>query len=783
MERKLTGALTCFLLGSCSALYAQNTLPGVLVEPGDSSSPFGGPTRTVVTAQGTSVIISGRVLENGFPLVGVNMVRIAGLGGDILTTTNGNGEYAIAVPNDLEFIYIVAPDRTGCTFEPYARVYHPPIVSASGQDFVATCAPVPVTISGQVRDLFNVPLSGVSLTLSALNGSASYTAQTQNNGNFRFSVPGNLTYSLTPAWAGCTFEPMSRVFHAMNTSQYQDFVARCTATALTIGGTIRDNSGNPQAGVSVILSGGLAAAVQTSSSGDYQFSIAAGLDVIVTPTRAGCTFVPERRSFHALNASQPGQNFVATCASITTWTIGGTIRDHGGTPMSGISMKLSGGATNLVQTLSGGSYQFSVAGGLSYVLTPTRSGCSFIPANRSISNLSESQTGLDFVASCPVMDAGLSFVPVAPCRVVDTRVGEGKTGAFGPPGLTGGTTRPIPILQGGCNIPSSAQAYSLNFTVVPRVALSYLTTWPAGQTQPLVSTLNSLHGGVISNAAIVSAGINGAINVFVTETADVVVDINGYFDAPASANALDYYPLAPCRIVDTRGGFGGMFGPPALLAAVARLLPILTAGCGVSANARAYSLNATVVPPGPLAYLTLFPAGAAQPLVSTLNSFEGLTASNAAIVAGGNGGAVNAYVTDRTDLLLDLNGYFAPPSTGSLKFYPAAPCRVADTRAGQGPIAAGGTTRQFQVAGVCGIPANAQAFSLNVTVAPSEPLAYLNLWPAGQSQPLTSTLSSPRARVLANAAIVKAGAGGAVSVFVTNTTHVILDVNGYFAPF
>jgi hypothetical protein len=36
--------------------------------------------------------------------------------------------------------------------------------------------------------------------------------------------------------------------------------------------------------------------------------------------------------------------------------------------------------------------------------------------------------------------------------------------------------------------------------------------------------------------------------------------------------------------------------------------------------------------------------------------------------------------------------------------------------------------------------------------------------------------------VVANAAIVPTGTNGAISVFVTNSTHAILDINGYFAP-
>jgi hypothetical protein len=95
--------------------------------------------------------------------------------------------------------------------------------------------------------------------------------------------------------------------------------------------------------------------------------------------------------------------------------------------------------------------------------------------------------------------------------------------------MFGGSTRNFPIPQSSCGIPSSAQAYSLNMTVVPQGPLSYLTTWPTGQPQPFVSTLNSFDGRVVANAAIVPAGTNGSTSVFVTNPTDMVIDINGYF--------------------------------------------------------------------------------------------------------------------------------------------------------------------------------------------------------------------------------------------------------------
>ncbi|MBV9406462.1 MAG: hypothetical protein JO211_14055 [Acidobacteriaceae bacterium] len=46
-----------------------------------------------------------------------------------------------------------------------------------------------------------------------------------------------------------------------------------------------------------------------------------------------------------------------------------------------------------------------------------------------------------------------------------------------------------------------------------------------------------------------------------------------------------------------------------------------------------------------------------------------------------------------------------------------------------------------------------------------------------------STLNSADGRVVANAAIVQAGVGGAVGVYVNGgPSDVILDINGYFVP-
>ena len=370
------------------------------------------------------------------------------------------------------------------------------------------------------------------------------------------------------------------------------------------------------------------------------------------------------------------------------------------------------------------------------------------------------------------------FVTISPCRLIDTR----QTG--GP--ITGGSFRTFPIPQeGGCNIPATATAYSLNVTVVPMGYLGYITMWPAGiDLRPVVSTMNSPDGRVKANAAIVPAGTNGGVNIYATNTTNVILDINGYF-APVSGSTLEFYPLPPCRVADTRDPTkpSGL-GPPSLTGGQPRDFPILNAAsCNIPSSAAAYSLNLTVVPHGTLGYLTVWPTGQDRPTVSTLNDVLGNVIANAAIVVAGTGKDVSAYATNNTDLIIDINGYFAPAGTGGLSLYAVPPCRVIDTRhIGSGQPFSGTLNPPVDVAAsVCGIPATAQAYVFNATVVPTGSLGYLTLWPDLTNQPTVSTLNAADGSVSSNMAIVPS-TNGKVDAFANGITQLVLDISAYFAP-
>jgi uncharacterized repeat protein (TIGR01451 family) len=385
-----------------------------------------------------------------------------------------------------------------------------------------------------------------------------------------------------------------------------------------------------------------------------------------------------------------------------------------------------------------------------------------------------SSTTYSTVISGP--SSALRFVPITPCRIADTR----KTaGAYGGPVMTGGTSRDFNIPASACGVPATAQAFSLNVAVVPSGSLGFLTFWPAGQMRPVASTLNSLDGRVKSNAAIVPAGTGGAVSVFASDTTNVILDINGYFVPITDPTGLAFYPITPCRIADTRTAAGAL-GGPSLAGGQSRTFPILSSACNLPATAQAYSLNFAAVPGGsPLGYVTAWPTGQTKPLASSLNASTGTITANAAIVPAGTGGAIDVFASDPTNLVIDINGYFAPMAIGGLSLYGVSPCRVLDTRKPAGSAAV--TSVDVAVsAGPCGMPATAQAHVVGVTVIPPASMGYLTLWPQGQIRPLASTLNALDGAITSNLAIVPT-TNGWISAYPSNAVHMVVDVFGYFA--
>ncbi|MBL8214364.1 MAG: BACON domain-containing protein, partial [Bryobacterales bacterium] len=209
---------------------------------------------------------------------------------------------------------------------------------------------------------------------------------------------------------------------------------------------------------------------------------------------------------------------------------------------------------------------------------------------------------------------------------------------------------PTPINVSPLSISSPATGTNAGILVASTGA-----AWNAVSNVPWITILSG--GNFSTGSGIV--GIRVDPNGGEPRTGTITVGTRTVTVTQASGTLLSgmrFVPVTPCRVADTRGATGetGPFGPPLLAAATSRDFPIPSGRCAIPADAAAYSVNVTVVPSGPLSYLTLWPTGQPRPLVSTLNSFDGRIKANAAIVPAGTNGAIAAYATDATHLILDV---------------------------------------------------------------------------------------------------------------------------------
>jgi hypothetical protein len=125
--------------------------------------------------------------------------------------------------------------------------------------------------------------------------------------------------------------------------------------------------------------------------------------------------------------------------------------------------------------------------------------------------------------------------------------------------------------------------------------------------------------------------------------------------------------------------------------------------------------------------------------------------------------------------------------TPGVGFVGIQPCRVADTRGNgapiQGGIFANSALRTWDLTGLCGIPAGTDAISANFTVVAAggiPPGSFLLAWPTGQAPPPTAIMTYGPGQIISNAAIVPLGPGEQLNVNVSGSTHIVMDVNGYF---
>ncbi len=365
-----------------------------------------------------------------------------------------------------------------------------------------------------------------------------------------------------------------------------------------------------------------------------------------------------------------------------------------------------------------------------------------------------------------------NFTPLAPFRFADSRSNSRITK------LLAGIPKRIKV-AGVAGLPADVTAISANFTVAQPTGSGWLTVYNCSQVAPTASTLNFTAGEAIANAGVFPLGGTDVCVVSPKET-QLVIDINGYF-RPSSTNSFN--SITPVPLLDSTTGLGGAVRTTA---GSTLTVDVVDAGVGVPGGATAVAFNVAGINPSANGWITAYPCGGSVPLVSNVNPTTGVTKQNFAIVSMPASGEICFYTSQAMDLRIDVLGYFTGAGPGTI--IPAAPTRVTDTRdlyrddmnlGTDGGMLPANTTKELPLAGARGIPSDAVAISLNLTVVFPAGGGSITVWGCGTQPPVKSVTFSS-GKTVANGVQVDLSATGSICVRSTANTHLVMDVTGWW---
>ena len=252
------------------------------------------------------------------------------------------------------------------------------------------------------------------------------------------------------------------------------------------------------------------------------------------------------------------------------------------------------------------------------------------------------------------------FQTVTPVRAADTRQpANGTTNVYTRTldGSVGVVNVPI---EGAWGVPANTSAVALIVTGLSGslVGSGFVVAMPDGGPIPESSNVN-VNGvtDVRANLVVVPVGVDGSVDLRLTNTAHVLVDVVGSFTdntAPSNGDGM-YVSVNPTRVVDTRQSLGfnrlSAGGTGSINSAV------------VPDNAQAVSHNLVLTRTGGNGFLTAYPSGSSLPTVSNGNATApNQTRSAMAFTSLGSGGA-SFFASVATDVIVDITGYFTPQSS------------------------------------------------------------------------------------------------------------------------
>lgn len=245
-------------------------------------------------------------------------------------------------------------------------------------------------------------------------------------------------------------------------------------------------------------------------------------------------------------------------------------------------------------------------------------------------------------------------------------------------------------------------------------------------------------------------------------------------DAATEAGA--YVPVTPCRLADERLGMGF----ERIDETTAR---IDLAACPIPDGTVSIVVSTTIVNARSRGWLVAYPSGAPVPTATTLNWNAGSTRANTATVALGADGHIairrKGSFGDGA-VLVDVVGAFVPADSATAGRFEAAPAaqRLLDTRTNGGAALSADTSVTLPLPD--GVPQDAVALSVNLTVVDTKARGFFSLYPAGTDLPNASVLNADGAQQSRAAATIVPVNSDGFEVFTKSGAHVVVDMTGWF---
>lgn len=233
--------------------------------------------------------------------------------------------------------------------------------------------------------------------------------------------------------------------------------------------------------------------------------------------------------------------------------------------------------------------------------------------------------------------------------------------------------------------------------------------------------------------------------------------------------------IVPQRVFDTRTPAQAAPLQGLKTDAQGRMLAGTTASWGdatlLPADAVAALMNLTVVNAEAPGFLTAWSGVLPVPQVSWLNHGVALAVGNSGAAALGSQHTFAVHAHSTTDVIGDLQGYFASTGAG---FTPITPYRALDTRDTLTPLQPG--VPRVLLAPQAGVSAAALTLA---AVLPAGP-GFISVYPCGQAVPLASNLNFQLGEDRAGTVLAGLGTQGVCAVSSVKT-DLIVDVFGTFA--